>query len=116
MFVRRRPSRTRAERLIPGDRVPDAFDRSLIGAHGAALALVAPYLSRAGTVETRAGTVEADESGRTLGILAVTAAEAIPTEGEVLGPGPGSFLIAPMVEGVHGASLRAGRPDRAADI
>jgi hypothetical protein len=29
---------------------------------------------------------------------------------------PGSFLIAPMVEGLHGASLRAVRPDRAADI
>jgi hypothetical protein len=48
MFVRSRPSRTRSERPIPGDRVPDAF-RSLIGAHGAALALVAAYLSRAGT-------------------------------------------------------------------
>src|SRR5262245_55739271 len=33
-----------------------------------------------------------------------------------LGLGPGSFLIAPMVEGLHGASLRAMRPDRAADI
>jgi hypothetical protein len=33
-----------------------------------------------------------------------------------LGLGPGSFLIAPMVEGLHGASLRAVRPDRAADI
>jgi hypothetical protein len=75
-FVCSRPSRTRAERPIPGDRVPDAFDRSLIGAHGAAFALVAAYRSRAGTVE-------ADESGRTLGILAVTAA--IPTEGDILG-------------------------------
>jgi hypothetical protein len=84
MFVRSRPSRTRSERPIPGDRVPDAF-RSLIGAHGAALALVAAYLSRAGTVE-------ADESGRTLGILAVTAAEAIPTEGEVLGARAGIIL------------------------
>jgi hypothetical protein len=46
MFVRSRASRTRA------------------GAHGAALDLVAAYLSRAGTLE-------ADESGRTLGILAV---------------------------------------------
>ena len=64
MFVRSRPSRTRAERPIPGDRVLDAFDRALIGAHGAALDLVAAYLSRAGTLE-------ADESGRTLGILAV---------------------------------------------
>ena len=64
MFVRSRASRTRAERPIPGDRVLDAFDRALIGAHGAALDLVAAYLSRAGTLE-------ADESGRTLGILAV---------------------------------------------
>jgi hypothetical protein len=63
MFVRSRASRTRAERPIPGD-VLDAFDRALIGAHGAALDLVAAYLSRAGTLE-------ADESGRTLGILAV---------------------------------------------
>ena len=62
MFVRSRPSRTRAERPIPGDRVLDAFDSALIGAHGAALDLVAAYLSRAGTLE-------ADESGRTLGIL-----------------------------------------------
>ena len=38
--------------------------RALIGAHGAALDLVAAYLSRAGTLE-------ADESGRALGILAV---------------------------------------------
>src|SRR5262249_48217672 len=68
MFVRSRASRTRAERPIPGDRVLDAFDRALIGAHGAALDLVAAYLSRAGTLE-------ADESGRTPGILAVTAAE-----------------------------------------
>ena len=71
MFVRSRPSRTRAERPIPGDRVRDAFDRALIGAHGAALDLVAAYLSRAGTLE-------ADESGRTPGILAVTAAEGGP--------------------------------------
>src|SRR5262249_53768452 len=71
MFVRSRPSRTRAERPIPGDRVLDAFDRALIGAHGAALDLVAAYLSRAGTLE-------ADESGRTPGILAVTAAEGGP--------------------------------------
>src|SRR5262245_5610679 len=46
MFVRSRASRTRAERPIPGDRVLDAFDRALIGAHGAALDLVAAYLSR----------------------------------------------------------------------
>ena len=71
MFVRSRASRTRAERPIPGDRVLDAFDRALIGAHGAALDLVAAYLSRAGTLE-------ADESGRTPGILAVTAAEGGP--------------------------------------
>jgi hypothetical protein len=64
MFVRSRASRTRAERPIPGDRVLDALDRALIGAHGAALDLVAAYLSRAGTLE-------ADESGRTLGILAL---------------------------------------------
>ena len=57
MFVRSRPSRTRAERPNPGDRVPDAFDRALIGAHGAALAPVTAYLSRAGIVE-------ADEFGR----------------------------------------------------
>lgn len=41
MFVRSRPSRTRAERSVPGDRALEAFDRALIGAHGAALALVA---------------------------------------------------------------------------
>ena len=109
MFVRSRPSRTRAERPNPGDRVPDAFDRALIGAHGAALALVAAYLSRAGIVE-------ADESGRTPGILALTVAEANPAEGDILGAWAGSFLIAPMVEVLHGASLRAVRPDRAADI
>ncbi len=85
MFVCSRPSRTRAEHPIPGDRVPDAFDRSLIGAHGAALALVAAYLSRAGTVE-------ADESGRAFGILAVTAAEAIPAEGDILGAWAGIIL------------------------
>jgi hypothetical protein len=51
MFVRSRASRTRAERPIPGDRVLDALDRALIGAHGAALDLVAAYLSRAGTLE-----------------------------------------------------------------
>jgi hypothetical protein len=84
MFVRSRPSRTRAERPIPGDRVLDAFDRALIGAHGAALDLVAAYLSRAGTLE-------ADESGRTLGILAVTAAEANPTEGDKTRSGPSSI-------------------------
>jgi hypothetical protein len=83
MFVRSRPSRTRAERPIPGDRVLDAFDRALIGAHGAALALVAAYLSRAGIVE-------ADEFG--LGILAVTAAEANPTEGDILGAWAGIIL------------------------
>ena len=83
MFVRSRASRTRAERPIPGDRVLDAFDRALIGAHGAALDLVAAYLSRAGTLE-------ADESGRTPGILAVTAAEANPTEGDILGASGGA--------------------------
>ena len=57
MFVRSRLSRTRAERPIPGDRVLDDFDRALIGAHGAALALVSVYLSRTGIVE-------ADEFGR----------------------------------------------------
>ena len=104
MFVRSRPSQTRSERPIPGDRVPDAF-RSLIGAHGAALALVAAYLSRAGTVEARAGTVKADESGRTLGILAVTAAEAIPTEGEVLGARAGIIL-----DGADGRELTRCKP------
>jgi hypothetical protein len=83
MFVRSRPSRTRAERPIPGDRVLEAFDRALIGAHGAALDLVAV---------SRAGTLEADESGRTLGILAVTAAEANPTEGDILGAWAGIIL------------------------
>ena len=85
MFVRSRPSRTRAECPIPGDRVLDAFDRALIGAHDAALALVAACLSRAGIVE-------ADESGRTPGILAVTAAEANPTEGDILGAWAGIIL------------------------
>src|SRR6516162_10252981 len=65
-----RPSRSNCSDHSAGasrkvaDRVLDAFDRALIGAHGAALDLVAAYLSRAGTLE-------ADESGRTLGILAV---------------------------------------------
>ena len=36
---------------IPETRVPDAFDRALIGAHGTALALVAAYLKRAGIVD-----------------------------------------------------------------
>jgi hypothetical protein len=61
--------------------------------------------------------VWANEFGRTLEILAVTAAEANPTEGDIyLGLGHASFLIALMVEGLHGASLRAVRPDRAVDI
>ena len=85
MFVRSRPSRTRAERPIPGDRVLDAFDRALIGAHGTPFALVVAYLSRAGIVE-------ADEFGRTLGILAVTAAEANPTERDILGAWAGIIL------------------------
>lgn len=91
MFVRSRPSRTRSERPIPGDRVPDAF-RSLIGAHGAAPSAGRSLSQPRGHVEARAGTVEADESGRTLGILAVTAAEAIPTEGEVLWARAGIIL------------------------
>jgi hypothetical protein len=49
-----------------------------MGAHDAALALVAAYLSRAVVAE-------ADEFARTLGILAVTAAEANPPEGDILG-------------------------------
>jgi hypothetical protein len=57
MFVRSRPSRTRTVPPIPGDRVLGAVDRALIGAPGAALALVAAHLSRAGIVE-------ADEFGR----------------------------------------------------
>ena len=85
MFVRSRASRTRAERPIPGDRVLDALDRALIGAHGAALDLVAAYLSRAGTLE-------ADESGRTLGILALGVAEADPAEGDILGAWAGIIL------------------------
>ncbi len=48
MFVRSRASRTRAERPIPGDRVLDALDRGLIGAHGAALDLVAPISAARG--------------------------------------------------------------------
>jgi hypothetical protein len=59
MFVCGRPSRTRAERAIPGDRTLDAFDRALIGAHGAALALVAAYLSRAVIVEADEGRLHA---------------------------------------------------------
>ena len=51
MFVRSRPPRIRPERPVPGDRVLDAFDLALIGAHGAALDLVAVYLNRAGIVE-----------------------------------------------------------------
>ena len=108
MFVRSRPPRIHPLRPVPGYRVLDAFDLALIGAHGAALDLVAVYLNRAGIVE-------AHEFGRALGILAVTA-EANPTENDILGAWAGSFLITLMVEGLHGASLRAARPDRAADI
>jgi hypothetical protein len=85
MFVRSHPSRTRAERPIPGDRVLDALTALQSARTAAALALVAAYLSRAGTVE-------ANESGRTLGILAVTAAEANPTEGDILGAWAGIIL------------------------
>ena len=52
MFVRSRPSRTRAERPIPGDRVLEAFDRALIGAHGAALDLVAVDQARSQSRKT----------------------------------------------------------------
>src|SRR5262245_9432243 len=45
------------KRSAPFLAIADAFDRALIGAHGAALALVSVYLSRAGIVE-------ADEFGR----------------------------------------------------
>jgi hypothetical protein len=68
-----------------------------------------PYLGRAGIVE-------ADESGRTPGILAVTAAEANPTEADMLGAWAGIILDSADGEVLHGASLRAVRPDRAADI
>jgi hypothetical protein len=83
MFVRSRPSRTRAERPIPGDRVLDVFDRALIGAHGAALALVAAYLSRAGMWRPTSSAAR---------FLAVTAAEANPTGGEILGASAGIIL------------------------
>jgi hypothetical protein len=83
MFVRSRPSRTRAERPNPGGRAPDAFDRALIGAHGAAFALVAAYPRGIG---------EADESGRTLGILALGIAEANHAEGDILGAWAGIIL------------------------
>ena len=98
MFVRSHPSRTRAERPIPGDRVLDAFDRALIGAHGGGTRPVAAYLSRAGTVE-------ANESGRTLGILAVTAAEANPTEGDILGAWAGI-----IVDSADGSGLARCKP------
>ena len=54
-------------------------------------------------------------------VLAATGGAAAPAQRILpraiyLGLGPGSFLIAAMVEGLHGASLRAVRPDRAADI
>jgi hypothetical protein len=77
MFIRSRPSRTRAERPFAGDLVLDAFDRALIGAHGPSPWSQA-YISRAGIVR-------ACEFGRTLGILAVTAAKTNPTEGDILG-------------------------------
>jgi hypothetical protein len=61
--------------------------------------------------------VEADEFGRTLGILAATAAEGNPTEADILGAWAGIILDgANGREGLHGASLRAVRPDRAVDI
>jgi len=68
MFVRSRPSRTRAERPIPGDRLLDAFDRARRDS------------AAAGSTSFR----------RTLGILAVTAAEANPTEGDILGASGGA--------------------------
>ena len=109
MFVRSRPSRTRAEHPpFLANRVLDAFDRALIGARGVALALVAAYLSRAGVVE-------ADEFGR-LESSPCRPLKRILPRAMYLGLGPGSFLIAPIVEGLRGASLRAERPDRAADI
>jgi hypothetical protein len=78
IFVRSRPPQILPERPIPGYRVLDEFDHALIGAHGAAFDLAVAYLSRAGIVE-------ANEFGRALGIMAVTVAEANPTEGDILG-------------------------------
>jgi hypothetical protein len=83
IFVRSRPSRTRAERPNPSDRVPDAFDCALMGARGAALALVAAYLSRGDCGGRRV---------RLLGILTVTVAEANPTESDKPGAWPGIIL------------------------
>jgi hypothetical protein len=66
--------------------------------------------SLAATVASFAGAVLA----ATLG--AAAPAQRILPRAIYLGLGPGSFLIAPMVESLHGASLRAVRLDRAADI
>jgi hypothetical protein len=53
------------------------MDTALIGAQGAALALVAAMLQRAGVVP-------AEEFGQMLGILAVTTSEVEPEEGDIL--------------------------------
>ena len=66
--------------------------------------------SLAATVASFAGAVLA----ATLG--AAAPAQRILPRAIYLGLGPGSFLIAPMVVGLHGASLRAVRPDREADF
>lgn len=74
-----------AKRAIPDARVLDTFDRALLTAHGKALALVAAYLQRAGIVKV-------PEFGRTLGILAVAAADEGEAEGDILGVWAGIIL------------------------
>jgi hypothetical protein len=60
--------------------------------------------------------VEADEFGRTPGIHAVMTAEANPTEGCILGGWAGIILDSADGRGFDGISLRAMRPESAADI
>jgi hypothetical protein len=85
-----------SERPIAGPHVLGAFDRALVGAHGATLALVGAYLDRAGI--GRGQGVRPDARNPT-----VTAAETEPAEGEILGAWAGSFWTAPRGEVLHGA-------------
>jgi len=80
-----------AERPVDGFGVLAPFDRSLVIAQGKALALVAAYLARAGIVDVQ-------EFGRTLGVLAVAGAEDEPdapdsaTEADILGAWAGIII------------------------
>src|SRR5262245_1078161 len=98
MFVRRRPSRTRAERAITCDRVLDKFARALVGEHCAG--------SRPGRSLSQPRGDCGGRRVRPLGILAGMAAETeILPRAAYLWLEPGSFLTAPIVEGLRGASF-----------